>query len=93
MRQNKRPAEANGNGAAAKAAKVERSGSFVDMGKQEGPNHGHILDNGETRDRLPAHIARPRRRVPDRPAAGRSRCQGHRNATKQISSPRPNRPL
>mmetsp|Transcript_10292 Transcript_10292/g.42558 ORF Transcript_10292/g.42558 Transcript_10292/m.42558 type:complete len:613 (-) Transcript_10292:649-2487(-) len=46
MRQNKRPAEANGNGAAAKAAKVERSGSFVDMGKQEGPNHGHILDNG-----------------------------------------------
>ena len=70
MRQNKRPAEANGNGAAAKAAKVERSGSFVDMGKQEGPKHGHILDNGETRDRLAAHIARPCRWVPDRPAAG-----------------------
>ena len=44
----KRIAELNGTGAAAKAAKLHTTGSFVDMGKSEGPNHGHILDNGES---------------------------------------------
>ena len=44
----KRIAELNGTGAAAKAAKLHTTGSFVDMGKSEGPNHGQILDNGES---------------------------------------------